>query len=331
VRINRQASIQNRGESAVIVTVILCTHNRCQSLVRALESVAVSTLPDSVEWEVLVVDNNSNDHTREAVEDLSRKNPVRFRYLFEPQPGKSFALNSGIRAARGDVLAFMDDDVLVEPTWLRNLTAVLHSGEWAGAGGRILPQWASPPPHWIPLKERHALGLLALFDLGPEAGPLGDPPFGTNMAFRKAVFEKYDGFRTDLGPRPGSEIRSEDTEFGRRLLNAGERLWYEPSAVVYHPVPPNRLRRQYFLRWWFDKGRADLLEFGVPNGTRSLVARIPMNPIRRLVSWTLRWMAAFEPTRRFSCKLKVWWLAGWIVESYRQLNNGRTERLRSQS
>ena len=72
------------------------------------------------------------------------------------------------------------------------------------------------------------------------------------------MFEKYGGFRTDLGPRPGSEIRSEDTEFGWRLLAAGERLRYEPSAVVYHSVSGESASdKQYFLAWWFDKARAE--------------------------------------------------------------------------
>ncbi len=64
----------------VIVTVILCTHNRCRTLKKALSSVATSTLPESIEWEVLVVDNNSNDQTREVVEEFCRRIPGRFRY-----------------------------------------------------------------------------------------------------------------------------------------------------------------------------------------------------------------------------------------------------------
>ena len=82
------------------------------------------------------------------------------------------------------------------------------------------------------------------------------------MAFRKEMFEKYGGFRIDLGPSPDSEIRNEDTEFGRRVTEAGERLRYEPSAVVYHDVPRQRLREEYFLRWWFDYGRAQISEDG---------------------------------------------------------------------
>jgi glycosyltransferase involved in cell wall biosynthesis len=303
------------------ITVILCTYNRSVDLANALNSVAASTIPQSTEWEVLVVDNNSTDQTRKVVESFCLRFPGRFRYLFEPRQGKSHALNTGIREARGDILAFMDDDVTVEPAWLQNLTAALGDGEWVGAGGRILPERTFQLPSWLSVDGRYALAPLAMFDLGPQAGPLNEPPFGTNMAFLKKVFEKYDGFRIDLGPRPGSEIRSEDTEFGQRLLNAGERLRYEPSAVVYHTIPPGRLQKQYFLNWWFDKARADIREFGVPRESKWRVGGIPLYLFRRLVVWSLRWIAAVESSRRFSCKIKVWALGGDILECYRQSRN----------
>ena len=121
------------------ISVILCTYNRCQSLAKALESVAGSTLPDAVDWEVLVIDNNSGDQTRTVVEQASALHLGRFRYIFEPRPGKSHALNTGILAAHGNVLAFVDDDVTVEPTWLQSLTAPLDDEHLAGSGGRILP------------------------------------------------------------------------------------------------------------------------------------------------------------------------------------------------
>lgn len=301
------------------ITVILCTYNRCRTLEKALSSVAASTVPESIEWEVLVVDNNSRDQTAAVVGDFCTRYPGRFRYLFEPNQGKSYALNTGIREARGDVLAFMDDDVTVESTWLQNLTAALCSGEWAGAGGRILPQWPCAPPSWLPEKEWYGMAPLVMFDRGPEAGPLTDPPFGTNMAFHRRLFEKYGIFRTDLGPGPNGKIRNnEDTEFGRRLLEAGERLKYEPTAVVHHSVPQNRLRRGYFLTWWFNKGRADIRETGVAADTRWFVSGIPLYLLRRLAVGALRWMVTLDPSRRFSCRLAVWLLAGTIVESYRQ-------------
>src|SRR5579862_5854161 len=103
------------------ITVILCTYNRCDSLRKTLSSVAASGVPDNVTWEILVVDNNSKDRTRETVEDFCRAYPNRFRYLFEPCQGKSYALNAGISNSMGNILVFTDDDVTFEPTWLWNL------------------------------------------------------------------------------------------------------------------------------------------------------------------------------------------------------------------
>src|SRR6516164_6667228 len=110
-------------------SVVLCTHNRCESLAKALASAACLELPKLLDWEVLVVDNNSTDRTREVAEEFCRRYPTHFRYIFERQQGKSHALNTGIREAQGDVIAFIDDDVTVEPTWLRHLTAALRSGQ----------------------------------------------------------------------------------------------------------------------------------------------------------------------------------------------------------
>ena len=302
------------------VTVILCTYNRCRSLAKAIESAAALNVSESVEWEVLVVDNNSRDQTCEVVRDFCNRYPGRFRYLFEPQPGKSYALNSGIREARGTVLAFIDDDVTVEPSWLTNLTATLYNGEWAGAGGRILPEKDFSPPHWLSLtgpRGRYALAPLALFDLGENPSQLAEPPFGTNMAFRREMFEKHGVFRTDLGPRPGSEIRNEDTEFGARLLAEGERIRYEPSAVVYHAVSEERVQKKYYLDWWFDKGRADIRQFGISRNAWSVLG-IPLYLFRRLVVRTLRWMVTLDSARRFHSKLAVWGKAGEIAECYRR-------------
>jgi glycosyltransferase involved in cell wall biosynthesis len=304
--------------TSVRIAVILCTYNRCQDLGRALESIASSIVPEELEWDVLVVDNNSNDQTREVVEKYRQLYPGRFRYLFEPKPGKSSALNAGIRASRANILAFMDDDVLVEPTWLANLTAPLLSGQWAGTGGRILSQEMIEVPSWLSIDGPQSLGgMLALFDLGDSPGELDRPPFGTNMAFIKTIFDKYGDFRTDMGPCPGSEIRNEDTEFGRRLMSAGERLWYVPGAVVYHAVPENRLKKEYFLRFWYDHGRARFREkpsrphvMGVPRSYFTFLKTVGV----LLPARAMRWFTSFNPKRRFYFKGRVWSTLGQIEE-----------------
>lgn len=301
------------------VTVILCTFNRCESLRAALSSVAVSQMPESVSWEVLVVDNNSTDSTRAVVEEYSDKYPGRLRYLFEARPGKSNALNTAIRETKAQILAFMDDDVQVQPDWLHMLTRVFADQAYRGAGGRILPESQFTAPAWLEISRPYALAPLAMFDLGPTAARLEEPPFGTNMAFRREVFERYGEFRRDLGPQPGSEIRSEDTEFGMRVLQGGELLWYEPAAVVHHQIARNRLTPQYFLKWWFDKARADIREYGFVRGTRWFVAGVPLYLIRRLIVWTLRWLLVFNAGPRFSAKLHLWTVLGAIKES-RDLN-----------
>jgi glucosyl-dolichyl phosphate glucuronosyltransferase len=311
-----------RGK-VVNVTVIVCTFNRSELLANALASVASSILPGSVKWEVLVVDNNSNDQTRAVVEEVSRQHPGRFSYLFEANQGKSLALNSAIQNARGDVLAFMDDDVTVESTWLRKLTAPLESEEWAGVGGRILAAEAFYAPRWFRLDEPFDLGgpLFAHFDLGDQPGELNRPPYGANMAFKKSMFGSYGGFRADLGPRPGSAIRNEDTEFGRRLIAGGERLYYEPSAVVYHPVPQERIQKKYFLGWWFDYGRAEICEIGRKPGIWGVSRRyfsIPKLFGTVLVMRAIRWTLTLNPQRRFFWKTRVWTAAGQILEIHRQ-------------
>ena len=301
----------------MMTTVIVCTYNRCKTLEKTLDNLVASALLTSFEWEVLVVDNNSSDQTRDVVEGFIQRYPDRFRYVFEPRQGVSYARNAGVRISRGDVLAFMDDDVTIDRGWLRNITASLHRGDCAGVGGRIVPLWKSEPPRWLPIERPYALAPFGSFDLGSEPGPLNEPPFGANMAFRKEMFERYGCFRTDLGRCADKTLSNEDTEFGNRLLAAGERLRYEPSALMHHPVLEERVRKLYVLRWWFGKGRADIAECGIPAGPRWFLFGIPLFLIRRTVRWTLQSMISTNPSSRFYCQLAVWNLAGQIVECYR--------------
>jgi GT2 family glycosyltransferase len=297
------------------ITVIVCTFNRSGLLETALESIAASEIPADVAWEILVADNNSTDGTRAVAEDFIRRYPGRFRYVFEPRPGKSNALNAAIAGARGDVLAFADDDVTVPPQWLCSLTAPLVSGTWVGSGGRVLPQWKSAVPDWLDPESWMVDGPLVQFDRGLRAGRLNETPVGTNMAFRKSLFERYGGFRVDLGPCPGSEIRNEDSEFARRLLRAGERLYYAPSAIVYHPIPEDRLTTDYFLAWWFGKGRSEVRESGIPPEIRWRIGGIPLYLFRQFMRWTVQWMFTPDRKGRFDCKVRIWKLAGEIAES----------------
>lgn len=318
------------------ISVILCTYNRSQSLAKALESAAAQIVPTSVEWEVLVVDNNSNDETREVVEDFCNRYPQRFRYIFEPRQGLSYARNTGVCEAKGEVLSFVDDDVVVDPRWLNNLTAPLFSGEWAGSGGVTLPAQTFVPPSWLaPDGPYNMLGVLcAYFNEGDKIHELKQPPYGTNMAFRKEMFEKYGGFRTDLDRCGGDTMSNGDTEFGRRLLRAGERLVYQPSAVVHHPAPENRMTKRYFLAWWFNYGRGVVREWGLGPAVLGIPRRY-FN-ILRLGTVTMagkfcRWAFCLNRQQRFYHKCRVWMIAGQIKEYSRLAGSPQTKTTLSAS
>lgn len=300
------------------ISIILCTYNRCQSLAKALESIAVSEVPTSIDWQVLIVDNNSKDDTRKVAESFCHRDPLRFRYIFESRQGKSFALNRGVREASGDILTFIDDDITVEPTWLAELTKPLFDPQWVGTGGRVYLPKDFTPPSWLALDGNYSLvSILAHFDPGTEPKELFIPPLGNNMAFRKEVFARYGGFRTDLGPMPGSEIRYEDTEFGLRVMNDGGKVFYMPTAVVRHAVEERRLKKSYFLHYHFDYGRALVRE----KGKRPSVWMIPRpvisvcNRLMLIMSQQIwEWLRERDPQKRFFNKCKVWTTAGEISE-----------------
>ncbi len=310
-------SVASSGSSGMNTTVVVCTYNRCQSLPAVLESLAFQVMPDTITWEIVVIDNNSTDETREVVEEAARKWPGRFRYIFEHRQGLSFARNRGVSEARGSVIAFTDDDVKINPDWLCNLTSNLHAGEWAGAGGRIVPIWGKPVPAWMSLHDPHTMGPFAVFDFGENQKPLSRPPYGANMAFRKDVFQKYGGFRTDLG-RSGTNLHGrEDTELGERLFAAGERLSYEPEAVVSHPNPSNRMTKKFVLRWWFWFGYGEIVQEGLPSNVRFVLNGIPLYLFRRMVRWALQWMVTFNPPQRFTCIRNFSYLAGIAFACHR--------------
>jgi glucosyl-dolichyl phosphate glucuronosyltransferase len=316
------------------ISVILCTYNRAQSLGRALASIAAQTGLESVQWEVLVVDNNSKDQTREVVDDFRHRYPHRFRYLFEPRQGLSYARNAGVCEAKGEILSFTDDDAVVDPKWLIHLTAPLFSGEWAGSGGRTLPSQAFSRPRWFKLEGNTGFGgaVCAFFDLGDQPCKLDRPPFGANMAFRREMFERYGSFRVDLGASPNPDIPRvyEDTEFGRRLMAAGERLRYEPAALVYHPVAHERLQKRYLLSWWFDYGRAGVRERG-PRPGKWGIPRYLFSATVLVLRVAPTWIRELDPQMRFWYKCSLWMKAGQVAENYRQWRAEKPPRATSRS
>src|SRR5215831_13139648 len=157
-------AVDNAGPPAC--SIVIATHNRASDLDATLGSLAALSPRRSTSWEVIVVDNNSTDDTRRVVEAYTPSFPVRLRYLFERQQGRSPALNAGIRSAEGTIIVTTDDDVRVETDWLDRIVDGLDRLGCDFVGGRVLPIWGAPPPRWLPNHGGKHWAAIALLDYG---------------------------------------------------------------------------------------------------------------------------------------------------------------------
>jgi len=241
-------------------TVLIATYNRAPFLDRTLDSIRALRVAAGRRWEAVVVDNNSTDGTRAVVERHARDFPVPLRYLFEPRQGRSSALNTGIAAAGGDVIAMTDDDVRVEPEWLDAACDALDGGtERLGyAGGPVRPMWESPPPPWLDLTRGDLWGTIAIQDHGDRPfvyEAARKVPLGANMAAKRELFAAAGTFSANLGRTSGRLLLGQEVpELLIRARAAGFRGLYVPAMQVHHHIPASRLTRGYFRRWWFGKG-----------------------------------------------------------------------------
>jgi glycosyltransferase involved in cell wall biosynthesis len=309
------------------VSVIICTWNRSKMLAVALTSLEACIVPPAVEWEVLVVDNNSTDDTRSICESFVEKKPGRFRYLFEAKQGKTFALNAGIQHARGEILALTDDDVTVDPLWVAQVYEMFQRYDCAAVGGRIIPVWKCEKPSWIEFDGpfRHpAYGGIVNFDKGDAPCLLTATAVGANMGLRRTIFEKYGAYRTDLNSTKDL-LRGEDTEYCLRLLHAEERLMYAPQAIVYHPVEEYRTKRSYIQSMAFHYGRWTVRIDGVPESTKCYFG-VPRYLFPIAAKFLGKWLAAFRVKRRFFWKLEFFQTLGQMIESKRWLRNRQPQR-----
>ncbi len=308
------------------ITVIISTYNRSEMLAGAIESV-LEQESEGVRYEVIVVDNNSSDRTREVVEGYVERGQENLRYVFEGKQGVSYARNTGIAEARAEVIAFADDDVRVAKDWVAKIKRAfdLHP-EIDFLGGKILPRWENGPPEWL---TRDHWWALALLDYGDESfyvnadNPLCLPT--ANASFRRDVFKRFGLFSPDFSGR-------EDHEFLLRLWQAGSCGIYAPTIVVIAEVQPERLKKGYHRRWNTATGKFNSLMrlneimgpdgriVGEPNDAVTLFG-VPGFVYRGLFNKSFGWAWATLLSRKAASqrnKNSVWYLIGYISKRYEQ-------------
>ena len=236
-----------------MISIVIATCNRAASLRDTLASLAA--IETSRPWEVVVVDNNSSDHTRAILEELTPGYPVPLHALVEREQGRSAALNAGFRAARGQTIVTTDDDVRVQPDWLERIAAGFEAHRCDYLGGRVAPLWGAPPPRWLPARNSQLWAAIALLDYGERPLRFGTRvPLGVNMAMRREAIERTGGFDPRIGRKAGTLLGQEVREWCRRAHAAGLTGFYVPDVVVQHLIPRERLTRRYFRRWFYWRG-----------------------------------------------------------------------------
>ena len=265
-------------------SIIIPTYNRADELRETIRSIA--KLAVDGDWELLVVDNKSPDHTRTVVDEERVSFPAPLHYLFEPEQGRYAALNTGIRAAKGKIIATTDDDARVEPDWLMRAAAGLKALDCDYVGGKVWPIWRGARPDWLPDRPGRHWAVLALQDHGDnplEFGVNGLPwPLGINTATRREAFERTDLFDNRLGRKAGTLRNQAQREWHLRARAAGLRGFYVPEMVVHHVVEEERLKKQYFRRWYYWHGISRAILFtklGVdmdsPDNSRLDFSKVP--------------------------------------------------------
>ncbi|MGV1100376.1 glycosyltransferase family 2 protein [Thiovibrio sp. JS02] len=228
-----------------LLSVVVCTFNRAPLLRLCLESlVSQRVVPDT--YEVVVVDNNSTDLTKEVAEEFAAANG-NFRVVFEPEQGLSHARNRGWHEAKGEYVAYVDDDAKASPQWCERILQAIHDVKPApvALGGPVFPWFDFTPPAWFD-------GAFEVRTLGEKERFLDGPGFfGGNMVIRKEALARHGGFSPDFGMK-GDQLRmGEERELLSRIYQAEPCFWYDPKMLVEHYTPRQKTKIFYRIyRQW---------------------------------------------------------------------------------
>lgn len=248
-------------ESGPHITIVICTYNRAGYLSDTLSDIAAQTA-DNDQFELIVINNNSSDHTEEVCDRFRQTNPgIRFQSIFEPRQGLSFARNRAINESDTPTLLFIDDDVKIPPNFVDNaLEYSLARQHTLCAGGRIHVSFEEEErePNWIPSE---LMPMFGLHDLGDEDKmyPSSNFPRGGNMMIRKSVFNAFGMFDTDLGRTGTTLLGSEEKAFFERIRKNGIQMRYWAGMALTHRIGSNRLSVSYLENQSIGIGKSERL------------------------------------------------------------------------
>lgn len=238
------------------ISLIVPSYNRSQYLKKSLPTFINQSIHSSL-YEILIIDNNSNDNTRAVVYDAMNEARVQWRYVFEERQGLHYARNRGILESSGDIIVFGDDDIEATENWLKYILREYDSNERAGiVGGKVLPRWVGNPPEWIyDYGDAKIHGVFAYLDKGDSRKSIDDAMlFGCNFSIRKKLAIEIGGSPPDTFPKKLKHLSGMgETEMLMRVAGMGYDIIYLPEAIVFHHADAGRATLEYFIdryeRW----------------------------------------------------------------------------------
>jgi len=243
-----------RRNGSLFISVVICTLNRPFFLKKCIDSILSNRYKN---YEIIVVGQGIDETPKKVIAENFGGN-ARIQYMHTDIVGLSHARNVGCNSAKGEVIAFIDDDAVATTNWLQGYAEAFQNIDPIPAivGGMIEPVWETAKPLWYPTDRQFLLGIYNIGDT-IQPFPETDLPIGANFAILKSVVEEIGGFDTEVGfdsSRKNSMIAGEDSLIGLKVRAANYPLYYQPKAKVFHHVSTVKLSRKYFLKRHFWEG-----------------------------------------------------------------------------
>lgn len=225
------------------ISIIICTYNRAQLLKKCIESILDNKYnPDK--YEIVIVDNNSNDNTKEIAEKFVESNS-NINYVVESKVGLSYARNRGIEISKGDIIAFLDDDTSIHDGYLSSIKEFFDKYKDAVCvAGKIIPIWKEPKPKWFTNSFSSIVGETMY---GEKDRKLIYPEMtiGANMVFYKKIFNEVGIFNVELGLKGDKLYLGEETDLCTRIRKKGYNVHYAANVIVDHAVHLSKVDKKY--------------------------------------------------------------------------------------
>jgi glycosyltransferase involved in cell wall biosynthesis len=242
---------------SLVVSTVVCTHNRAAHLALAIQSLVDQHTPKE-QYEIIVVNNCSTDDTPQVVEQFLGK--ANINYVYESTIGLSHARNRGWQSAKGKYIAYLDDDAIASPDWISTITETFESNtpRPGCVGGKVVPMWEAPRPHWL---SNELVTCLTAIDWSDTPLVISDLNknwlVGANIAFPIEILRQLGGFVLGLDRAGKNLLSGGDVYLQKQIAKAGYTCYYQPKMLIRHFTAKSRLNQQWFMRRYYWQGLSD--------------------------------------------------------------------------